>query len=426
MPRSTPRRGSRSCCEGSCPPRPRTCWSGSRPPTTPSSTSSTTSARSSSRVDFFPPLVDDPALFGRIAATNALNDVFAMGGLPLLALSIAAFPESLPNETLAAIFGAADEQVRAAGGILAGGHTLRDDEPKYGLAVVGTVHPNGLLAEERRAARRRALPDEAARDGDAPPRGARRASARGRARGGGGLDDDAQPRGGRRAAPLLPERRHRRDRLRPARPRARDGGAERRPDRARRRGAAALPGRARVRGGRGAHGRRLPQPRLRRPARRGGRRRGGPARARLRPADLGRPPDLAAGRQGRGARRRVRRHETSSSPGSAASSRAPAWRLPSLVRAARRIRDAGRLRAAGLRVRALALPDRAHRRGRAADRLRARVRVVARLPGGRVLPRRRRALDDRVRQPRHGALPDRALARRLDRGDEDARASAAG
>jgi selenide,water dikinase len=95
-------------------------------------------------VDFFPPLVDDPTLYGRIAATNALNDVFAMGGSPLLALSIAAFPESLPNETLAAIFGAAAEQVRAAGGILAGGHTLRDDEPKYGLAVVGTVHPRGF------------------------------------------------------------------------------------------------------------------------------------------------------------------------------------------------------------------------------------------------------------------------------------------
>ena len=98
-------------------------------------------------LDFFPPLVDDPALFGCIAATNALNDVFAMGGSPLLALSIAAFPESLPNETLAAIFGAADEQVRAAGGILAGGHTLRDDEPKYGLAVVGTVHPDGYWAK---------------------------------------------------------------------------------------------------------------------------------------------------------------------------------------------------------------------------------------------------------------------------------------
>ena len=95
-------------------------------------------------LDFFPPLVNDPALFGRIAATNALNDVFAMGGLPLLALSIAAFPESLPNETIAAILGAAAEQVAAAGAILAGGHTLRDEEPKYGLAVVGTVHPAAI------------------------------------------------------------------------------------------------------------------------------------------------------------------------------------------------------------------------------------------------------------------------------------------
>jgi len=95
-------------------------------------------------VDFFPPLVDDPAVFGRIAATNALNDVFAMGGVPLLALSIAAFPEELPTSVLAAVFSAADEQVRAAGALLAGGHTIRDAEPKYGLAVVGTVHPNGI------------------------------------------------------------------------------------------------------------------------------------------------------------------------------------------------------------------------------------------------------------------------------------------
>ena len=95
-------------------------------------------------VDFFPPLVDDPATFGRIAATNALNDVFAMGGTPLLALSIAAFPESLPTEVLGSVFAAADEQVRAAGALLAGGHTIRDEEPKYGLAVVGTVHPLGV------------------------------------------------------------------------------------------------------------------------------------------------------------------------------------------------------------------------------------------------------------------------------------------
>jgi selenide, water dikinase len=95
-------------------------------------------------LDFFPPIVDDPGDYGSIAATNALNDVFAMGGTPMLALSIAAFPEELPMEMLARIFAAADEQVRASGGLLAGGHTIRDEEPKYGLAVVGTVHPDGI------------------------------------------------------------------------------------------------------------------------------------------------------------------------------------------------------------------------------------------------------------------------------------------
>jgi selenide, water dikinase len=95
-------------------------------------------------LDFFPPVVDDPADYGAIAAANALNDVFAMGGTPLLALSIAAFPESLPTTMLATIFAAADAQVRAAGGLLAGGHTIRDEEPKYGLAVVGTVSPDGI------------------------------------------------------------------------------------------------------------------------------------------------------------------------------------------------------------------------------------------------------------------------------------------
>jgi len=95
-------------------------------------------------VDFFPPVVDDPADFGAIAATNALNDVFAMGGLPLLALSIAAFPEELPTSLLGEILSAADEQVRAAGAILAGGHTIRDHEPKYGLAVVGTARPGAV------------------------------------------------------------------------------------------------------------------------------------------------------------------------------------------------------------------------------------------------------------------------------------------
>jgi selenide,water dikinase len=95
-------------------------------------------------VDFFPPLVDDPRAFGAIAATNALNDVFAMGGAPLLALSIAAFPEELPTEVLGDVLAGADERVRAAGALLAGGHTIRDSEPKYGLAVVGTVHPDAI------------------------------------------------------------------------------------------------------------------------------------------------------------------------------------------------------------------------------------------------------------------------------------------
>jgi selenide,water dikinase len=92
-------------------------------------------------LDFFPPIVDDAADYGAIAAANALGDVFAMGGRPLVALSIAAFPEELPAETVAAILSGARAQVQEAGGVLAGGHTLRGEEPTYGLAVVGAVHP---------------------------------------------------------------------------------------------------------------------------------------------------------------------------------------------------------------------------------------------------------------------------------------------
>jgi selenide, water dikinase len=96
-------------------------------------------------LDFFPPLVDDARTYGEIAAANALSDVFAMGGRVLFALSIAAFPEDLPRETLAAIFDGASAKVREAGGTLAGGHTIRDPEPKYGLAVIGAAHPDRLL-----------------------------------------------------------------------------------------------------------------------------------------------------------------------------------------------------------------------------------------------------------------------------------------
>jgi selenide,water dikinase len=96
-------------------------------------------------LDFFPPLVDDPRTYGEIAAANALSDVFAMGGRVLFALSIAAFPEDLPREVLAEIFAGASAKVREAGGTLAGGHTIRDAEPKYGLAVIGAAHPDRLL-----------------------------------------------------------------------------------------------------------------------------------------------------------------------------------------------------------------------------------------------------------------------------------------
>ena len=95
-------------------------------------------------LDFFPPLVDDARTFGEIAAANALSDVFAMGGRVLFALSIAAFPEELPRDTMAAIFDGAASKVREAGGTLAGGHTIRDPEPKYGLAVIGAAHPDHL------------------------------------------------------------------------------------------------------------------------------------------------------------------------------------------------------------------------------------------------------------------------------------------
>jgi len=96
-------------------------------------------------VDFFPPLVADPATFGAIAAANACSDVFAMGGRVLFALSVAAFPEDLPPDVMATIVRGAAEVVREAGGTLAGGHTIRDAEPKFGLAVVGVAHPDRLL-----------------------------------------------------------------------------------------------------------------------------------------------------------------------------------------------------------------------------------------------------------------------------------------
>jgi len=94
-----------------------------------------------STTDFFPPLVDHPSDFGAIAAANACSDVFAMGGRVAIAVNIAAFPENFPREAIVAIFDAAAEVVTAAGGTIAGGHTIRNPEPIFGLAVQGVVDP---------------------------------------------------------------------------------------------------------------------------------------------------------------------------------------------------------------------------------------------------------------------------------------------
>jgi selenide,water dikinase len=98
-------------------------------------------------VDFFAPLVDDPYDYGAIAAANAMSDVYAMGGEVLLAVNVAAFPEDMPAETIAAIVRGGAEKVHEAGGVIAGGHTVIDDEPKYGLSVLGLVHPDAVLTK---------------------------------------------------------------------------------------------------------------------------------------------------------------------------------------------------------------------------------------------------------------------------------------
>lgn len=96
-------------------------------------------------LDFFTPVVDDPREFGRIAATNALSDVYAMGATPLVALNIAAFPsKTLPLSLLGEILRGGAEVARDAGIVIAGGHTIDDPEPKYGLSVIGTVHPDRI------------------------------------------------------------------------------------------------------------------------------------------------------------------------------------------------------------------------------------------------------------------------------------------
>jgi len=97
-------------------------------------------------VDFFPAIVDDPYIFGQVAAANALSDVYAMGGRPLCALNIVGFPEKdLPIEVLSDVLRGGADKVNEAGAIVIGGHTIKDSELKYGLSVTGIVHPDGIL-----------------------------------------------------------------------------------------------------------------------------------------------------------------------------------------------------------------------------------------------------------------------------------------
>jgi selenide,water dikinase len=97
--------------------------------------------------DFFTPVVDDPYDYGAIAAANALSDVYAMGGAPFLALNVAALPPDLPTEVGAEILRGGAEKTRQAGVVLAGGHTIQDKEPKYGLVVLGFAHPQRLISK---------------------------------------------------------------------------------------------------------------------------------------------------------------------------------------------------------------------------------------------------------------------------------------
>lgn len=97
-------------------------------------------------LDFFTPIVDDPYIFGQIAAANSLSDVYAMGGKPILALNIVCFPSCLSMDVLAEILKGGADKVKEAGALLVGGHTVDDNEPKYGLSVTGVVSPNKVIS----------------------------------------------------------------------------------------------------------------------------------------------------------------------------------------------------------------------------------------------------------------------------------------
>src|SRR2546428_1739765 len=108
-------------------------------------------------VDFFPPVVDDAWTWGAVAAANAMSDVYAMGGEVMFALAVAGFPREMDKAIVAEVFRGGAEKVAEAGGVIAGGHTLGDNEPKYGLCVTGRGHPHRGLIKGRLPPGRRLL-----------------------------------------------------------------------------------------------------------------------------------------------------------------------------------------------------------------------------------------------------------------------------
>ncbi len=98
-------------------------------------------------VDFFPPVVDDPYIYGAVAAANSMSDVYAMGGEVLFALNIAAWPETLPLDLLSKVFEGGADKMAEVNAVIAGGHTVTDDEPKYGLVVTGMINPDKALTK---------------------------------------------------------------------------------------------------------------------------------------------------------------------------------------------------------------------------------------------------------------------------------------
>ena len=370
-------------------------------------------------VDFFTPIVDDPYDFGRIAAANALSDIYAMGAEPLSALNLVAFPlETLGGAVLGEILRGGADVVRAAGALLVGGHSIDDPEPKYGLAVTGLVDPRLARDQRGRAGRRPARAHQAARG----RRDLHRAQARARegaARSGRGDDDHAQRGRVARGACRRRPRDDRRHGLRPAGAPARAGRGERSGRRGRRRRRA---GARRRRGAPARRRRRLgrqsPQSRARRDVRDLRRRRRGVAAAPgVRRDDVGRPARRGRSRAGRGragggrraARGRpAREHQRDSWSGQGLVAR-PAFKAGEprqsrggKVRLLRRsVPFAGRA------------PARAAVRRSAGDRRRpGRARRPARRPAGR----RRRRRRPRRRRPR-AAAPDAAARPQRDRGD---------